>query len=81
MKEFETVVGEAIGTASMCWSKTPSGVFDSNRAEILVSDIVVAHNRITNPLQARVTQLETLIGEMNDNLEQFLKKADEVLKV
>ena len=25
-------VGQALGAASMCWSETPSGVFDSERA-------------------------------------------------
>lgn len=29
---LETAVFQALGAVSMCWSETPSGVFDSTRA-------------------------------------------------
>lgn len=32
LEEFEEVVGQAIGEASMCWSETPKGVFESDNA-------------------------------------------------
>jgi len=44
MTDFKTVIGEAIGEASMCWSETPSGVFDSSRASLLVDRILEAHH-------------------------------------
>ena len=33
-------IGEAIGEASMCWSETPSGVFDSTRASAIVDRLI-----------------------------------------
>lgn len=32
LKEFKHIVYESIGTASVCWSELPSGVFDSSKA-------------------------------------------------
>lgn len=40
-------VGEIIGEASMCWSETPKGVFNSDKATELVDEIM-AH--IESPL-------------------------------
>jgi len=33
-------IGEIIGEASMCWSETPKGVFNSDRAKELVDEIM-----------------------------------------
>jgi len=46
MKEFKTIVGEAIGEASMCWSETPSGTFESNQASLIVDKILEAHHAV-----------------------------------
>lgn len=32
-ESIESIIGVAIGEASMCWSETPKGVFDSTRAK------------------------------------------------
>ena len=32
-------IGQAIGEASMCWSPTPTGVFDSTRASSVLDDL------------------------------------------
>lgn len=40
--QFKELVGIAIGEASMCWSETPKGVFDSAKACELVDRIVDA---------------------------------------
>lgn len=32
MKTFKNKLFEALGAASMCWSKIPKGVFDDNKA-------------------------------------------------
>ena len=41
-KDLRKVVGEAVGEASMCWSETPSGVFESTRALGIVNKILDA---------------------------------------
>lgn len=41
-EEFKKLVGESIGEASMCWSETPKGVFDSDRAVKIVERILKA---------------------------------------
>jgi hypothetical protein len=52
-KEIETLIGEAIGEASMCWSETPQGIFDSTRAREIC-------DRLTEAVKRR-HHLETLI--------------------
>jgi len=39
-EELRTKLGEAIGEVSMCWSETPKGVFDSERASKIVDRLV-----------------------------------------
>jgi len=46
-KDWENKVGEAVGSASMCWQPTPTGVFDtekalkvSNELTVLISDLL-----------------------------------------
>ncbi|MEF3692246.1 MAG: hypothetical protein V3574_04310 [Candidatus Moraniibacteriota bacterium] len=39
-ENYKTIVNEAIGEASMCWTETPKGVFVSERA-IKISDKLV----------------------------------------
>jgi len=43
-KEFRSLVGEAIGEASMAWSETPSGVFKASLCRDLIDKIVDAKN-------------------------------------
>ena len=40
MKINRALIFENIGAASMCWSETPSGVFQSEKAERLANEIV-----------------------------------------
>lgn len=42
---FETLVGESIGEASMCWSETPTGVFESTKAKNIVDKILNSSNK------------------------------------
>lgn len=42
---LESVVGQAIGEASMCWSETPAGVFESTRALEIREKILAAVQR------------------------------------
>lgn len=43
MSEFKTIVGMAIGEASMCWSEIPQGIFESERASDICDRILAAH--------------------------------------
>jgi hypothetical protein len=36
IKEIEEIIGQAIGEASMLWSETPKGVFESMKAVELI---------------------------------------------
>ena len=38
--EQRAAIFQALGMASMCWSKTPCGVFDSDRAEMIGNTLV-----------------------------------------
>src|SRR6266849_9862312 len=42
MASLEEVVFQGLGEASMCWSETPKGVFDSNRAKRIGDEIMQA---------------------------------------
>jgi hypothetical protein len=42
---FRETVGIAIGEASMCWSETPKGIFNSTRASAIVDRIVKFHEK------------------------------------
>lgn len=39
---FRELIGVSIGEASMCWSETPSGVFDSTRAKEIYDKLIAA---------------------------------------
>lgn len=64
MSEFREIVGQAIGEASMCWSETPTGVFDSTRASLLV-DKILAH-------VDRKTELEIIIMGLTEKMRPLL---------
>lgn len=42
---IEEIVGQAIGTGSMCWVETPKGVFDSTKAKWVVDGAMRAIKR------------------------------------
>jgi hypothetical protein len=52
-QSFKQLVGECIGEASMCWSITPHGVFDSERASKIV-DKILAHVDRKTELEAQI---------------------------
>jgi hypothetical protein len=39
-EDYKRKIGEAIGEASMCWSETPRGIFNSERAGKIVDELV-----------------------------------------
>lgn len=71
-KSFREVVGETIGEASMCWSETPTGVFDSERAVKLV-DRVMAH-------VDRKTELEVILMGFTEKMRPLLNEWSELNK-
>ncbi len=38
--DFYEIIGQAIGEASMCWSETPKGIFDSTRASKILNNLL-----------------------------------------
>lgn len=48
LKDFSTLVGESLGRASMAWSETPKGIFNSDTCSVLHIDILNAHAAIVN---------------------------------
>ena len=42
MSKLSAIIGEGIGEASMCWSETPKGIFESERASSIVDRILSA---------------------------------------
>ena len=57
LEQFEGRLNEAIGEASMCWSETPTGVFDSTKAlEIsgrIKSSVLELLNALRHPLPVK----------------------------
>lgn len=72
-------IGEIIGEASMCWSETPKGIFNSDRAKELV-DEVMCH--IEYPLNHPEDKNTDFIEEKRFRIkEDELYKIDEVLQI
>lgn len=46
MIRFKEIIGAAIGEASMCWSETPKGIFDSTRASSITDRVFNAHMEV-----------------------------------
>lgn len=75
-------VAELIGEASMCWSETPKGIFDSTRASKIVDEIEAVYNseiiRIkeeNKELKDHVTNLKNANGAF---AEKILKQKEEI---
>ena len=45
-EDAETAIFQALGAASMCWDPTPTGVFDSRRAENVGEELIVHLRRL-----------------------------------
>ncbi len=60
-KELELKVGEALGEASMCWSETPKGVFESDKALVVANNLI---SFIENLLEQEKKRMSEEIAEM-----------------
>lgn len=50
-RTLEQIVGEAIGHASMCWTPTPTGEFDSVQATAVVDELLQEIRALNAPTQ------------------------------
>jgi hypothetical protein len=66
-------VGQAIGAASMCWSETPSGVFDSTRARGIVDALI---NAIEDDANDRESASKAVAQEQARRLERIALMAE-----
>lgn len=63
-KKLYSLISEAIGTASVCWTEIPTGVFDSTRAQKLANDLLLAVEK--NHISGRkFTQLKECIEALD----------------
>lgn len=62
MKKLETLVFEALGEASMCWSETPKGVFQDSKAKEVGDKLIEA---IKQEIAIKQKELEELKGKLN----------------
>jgi hypothetical protein len=69
MKDFRTLVTEAIGEASVCWDE--KGVFQSERALEVVDRIVARHQIIVAELEERSNFLYALEAAGVDNWDGY----------
>lgn len=60
---FRELIGISIGEASMCWSETPSGVFDSTRAKEIYDKLIAA----VEQLKAENENLKLLLALGKDS--------------
>ncbi len=72
-KLFSELVGESLGRASMAWSETPIGIFDSDTCCVLHIDIMNAHNEELKKLQAENAKLEKKLSHTNQIMDAMTK--------
>lgn len=73
MNELEALVFQALGQASMCWSETPKGMFDSAQAKKIGKDLIAAikaHEQIVINEAHAAWRLEnpTIIRDQNGKI-------------
>lgn len=73
MKELTEVVFTALGEASMCWSETPKGIFESTRAKEIgdrvMNSIQHHHNEITSKSWLGNATTKELLDELSARAE------------
>lgn len=74
---LETLLGEAMGAASMCWNPTPSGVFDDHTAgqvvEALHKEIERRLNSVSELHSAEVSRIKKTLNEETERLRTLLR--------
>ena len=52
--KFDELVEISLGQASMAWSETPKGIFDSDTCSCLALDIVMAHDKEISAIEKKL---------------------------
>ena len=72
IKQLEIIVFEALGTASMCWSETPKGIFDSSQASNVgneaVSFIIKLYDQFKQDEQSDAVEFAEWLQENAEDL-------------
>lgn len=68
---FKELAMQNIGAASMCWSETPSGVFETSRAEVLANEIIQAHDAEVGIMSSEIQTLKADKSELVAALEKI----------
>jgi hypothetical protein len=74
-ESFRELVGISIGRASMAWSETPRGVFDSEVCSALVDEIVVAYEKNIKRTNEVLDMQKLISNEYKDAIVEFLNLA------
>ena len=80
-KQIETIVNEAIGTASMAWTEPPQGAFNETLASECAVRIMVAIDHITTENTALRQALEEIIVIVNNAKEPHFIALADILEV
>src|SRR5580698_10021731 len=59
--KLENAIFQAIGAASVCWTETPSGVFDSDKAKI-IADKLIAEIKSTSRMGVLLGEVVKLVA-------------------
>jgi hypothetical protein len=70
-QSLREIIGIAIGEASMCWSETPTGVFDSSRAKEICDRVVQTIERrvyLESMIKGHMEAMRPLLDEWSGRL-------------
>lgn len=73
---LESAVFQALGRASVCWEKTPEGIFDSSMAKVIGDSLVAEIRRQTTEMK-RQEIVERLTEEQSQELSLKLLASDD----
>lgn len=71
--DFRDTVMEGIGEASMCWTETPGGTYESDYAISIGEKIIKAHNKEQEYLRSELVRLMNENTTFRNILEDFLE--------
>lgn len=71
MKPIDEAVYQAIGEASLCWSETPKGVFESTKAKKIADELIEKLNRryhVESLIRGHMEAMRPLLDEWSGRL-------------
>jgi ATP-dependent exoDNAse (exonuclease V) beta subunit len=66
MEEIKTIIGEAVGEASMCWSEIPKGIFESDKASKIVDKVLEKLTALINDKDKTIAELYERLQDVED---------------